>query len=356
MGILLLRSSGAGGGGIVDGQNYDFTSNDSIANAPHQEWVADAVNAGTTGTHFTRSGWTQLFATLSDWLHSTDRTRNNAKALKYDGKLQGEGLGPGGNCRGSYQFDVGAGGWRELYVSLNVYWAVNASYPNFQWKMFRFQQQADAGGPEVTDGGGLNAYMTNSVDGTEMPFSTFVTPDGQIVLFPGTGRAPQNGWFRMEIYMRENTVAGTADGLLRVRITNASGTVVQNIVSSNRKYRGASDTANVFRYFIWQLYGGNASDPGGSGVTVPGNTDWGDSIWHMDDFCIQHAAAGEVSPYRRVEISDGVSEPVLQPWVPAGVSGTSRRIKAHLGHLSAFAGCTLREFSDATTVVTTRSL
>lgn len=356
MGRLVTRTSVvAAGGSLTDGADYNFTSNDSISAVPVAEWLgglSGVIDGGTPGVHFTRASWTELGATTSNWQWSTTRTRNRTRTLYYDGAARGEALGPGGNCRGSYQYDTGASGLTELYVSVNVYWQVNPSYPNFQWKMWRLQQQTDGGGPEVVDGNRPSAYQTNSVDGTEMPLVTFTTTPNDVALFPGTGRFPQNGWARAELYIKENTTPGATDGLFRFRVTNASGTVLHNIVSTNRCWRGSGDNSNPFRYFIWQLYGGNASDGGGSGVTVPGNTDWGDSIWFMDDFYIAKNN-GAQSPLRRVEISDGASEPVLQPFAAAGNSGTARRIVLNKGHLSTFTGCTLREYSDATTVVTT---
>jgi hypothetical protein len=183
-------------GELIDGQSYSFTSNDSIAAPPTVEFLGalgGVIDGGTPGEHFTRANWAMLDPRgRSNWQWSTTRTRNRSRTLYYDGVARGEGLGADGNCRGSYQYDVGPGGWKELYVSPSVYWQVNPSYPNFQWKTFRLQTVMDGAVPEVREGEegtyahDPQAYMSNSVDGTEMPFSTFTIP----TIREGCGPAP----------------------------------------------------------------------------------------------------------------------------------------------------------------------
>ena len=353
MGVLILRSSVAPPA-VSDGASYSFTSNVSISAPPSYEWLggnAGVIDAGTNGVHFTRSGWTQLFTTLSDWLWSTSRTLSRTKSLMYDGELQGET----GNARGTYQHDVGATGWGEIYTSCNYYWQMVPNQTDCQWKIMRWQQQTDAGGPEVVDGNRPSAYIAAPQVNDDFFLNNFVTGGaGDTTLYFSPAAAPttpHNTWIRIETYMKENSTPGTADGLFRCKVTRCSdGVALWTASSSNRIWRGASDNSNPFRYLIRQNYFGN-------GAGINGNV-WEDSVLFMDDMFHSWTAPGSTGGQRRIELinasthASATLQPAIQEWTAA--SGTSRTVKLNLpANYASFSGCYLVEFDDTNSVVTT---
>lgn len=371
MPVLILRSPASkyatAAGALIDGASYNFTSNDSIS-APPTVWFGGGKNgiidAGTPDAVFLPTDWNRLSGSSNcNWKWKTDRLRNRSRALRYSGQEQGE---PAGNARGTMQYRVTAG-YQELYLSYNFYWQIHPSFNDVQWKMFRHLTTTDHdgstdngfGSPEVVDGNSPSAYWSNSTLRDNSPYSQFtaINPNWTFgdswnsAAYNNAGVAPQNGWYRLEHYFRENSNTSTSDGVGTLKFTNTSGTTTVSLSTTNRLYRGPNDYSQAtrpFKYFVLQNYFGN------SGGTSPGGNEWGDSIIWFDDPYIATAVTGGVSPLRRVEISDGVSEPVIQKITAA--SGTSRTIELNLGHLATFSGCTLREYSDATTVVTTVSL
>jgi len=356
--------SGGGGGGstLTDNTSIQLTSSVS-GTLPSFEFLGGAtgaINTGTLNTHFTKSGWTQLFATLSDWYYSNTRTLSRAQSLVYDPAARGESSS---NARGSYQFDVGASGSTDVYRSRNYYWQCNASFSGVQFKTDRWQTITDhtgGGGPEVVDGYPPSCYDTSSAARDNMPFSNFTadpgyvggstnSPYSQAVLNTVDGY-PQNIWVRDQMYTKENSTPGTANGIYNRKIrdiTNAGASYNFTVNSTNRIYRGTNDNANPFRYLIFQLYFGN-------GPTTPNGNDWGDTIFYIDDMYISYSSNGTAR--RRVELINAstpgsANKFVVQPSTKSGITVTTTVNLGYIG--TGQSGLYIVEYDETDTVITT---
>jgi len=345
------------GGAIVDGANYSFTSNVSISAPPSYEWLGGSggnIDSGTPGSIWSRSGWRILFTPYSQWRWSSSRTLSRTLTLSYDGTAEGET----GNARGSYHHDIGATGWGEMYSSCNYYWQMIPNQTQCQWKIMRWQTQTDhtgGGGPEVVDGYGPSAYIAAPQLNDDFFLNNFFTGGaGGSTLYFSPAAAPtipHNTWIRIETYMKENSPAGTANGLFRCKVTRCSdGAVLWTASSSNRIWRGSSDPADVFRYLIYQNYFGN-------GAGINGNV-WENSVIFMDDLFHSWVAPGSTGGQRRIEMINAPThaaatlQPAIQEWTVG--SGTGRTVKLNKpANYPSFSGCYLVEFDNNNTVVTT---
>ncbi len=348
--IYVGGSLPASGGGIADGASYDYTSSQSLSAFPTQTFLRSDLAALGVGSTFAKANFEKLSnSSVCDWKGSTTGLRSGiAKHFRFDGTANGDL----GNARGTYGYDTGASGYERLYYRMTARWGINPTYSACQWKMFRHNCRTDhtgGPGPEVVDGNPPQAYWSNSTVRDNMPYSQF-TSDAPGWVFNNaytqaayntssdgwTVAAPQNQWFLLEHFFQENSNTSTSDGVGMIRMTLANGSDHITATTSNRLYRGPNDyskAAQPFRYFVMQNYFGNATDPNG----------FGESILDFYDLMVVPAPVGGASPLIFCDITDGVSDPVIQPWDPAGCSGTARRITANLGHLTSFSGCTLRE-------------
>jgi len=350
-------ASGGGGGSATDGSNYNLTSAQSITTAPSIEdlgGLGGPIASGTNNTHFTRSGWVELYAGLSDWYYSNGQTLNRSLSLLYDGAARGESTSPGGNARGTYQFDVGAAGWKKCFRTIYYYW--NWPHPSAtqtQWKLQRWQQQMDGSQPEVVDGNRPSGYMSSHQNYDNFFFNVYATGgagDTSSINDLPAHVVPRNSWFRFDNYMEENSVPSAADGVIRLTMTEISNpSNTWTINKTNVQFRGPSDNSNVFRYAIYQNYLGNSAELFGP---------WEDSTIYMENLMIQWLAAadsGSTLTYWEMTDASTVAASskagVVQRWVSR--SGTSCVVRIDKGHWSSTSGKYLLERNAATGAVIT---
>jgi hypothetical protein len=335
-------SSSSSSGGAADGATYSFTSPVSASAPPSKEFLGGSggvIVSGTTNTAFSRTGWTKLSgSTVADWYYNTTRSLNRSKSLVYDGAARGEVDTPGGNARGSQQYDTGASGFKKLSTSVWYYW----DWPHLdatqtQWKIMRWQTEDDPPGPQVVDCVRPSAYLSSHQSYTNTFFSVFSTVaaacDQQTTFSSGAQLMPRNGWFKLVTYVQENTPAGTANGAFRVQVTEyANPANTWTINSTNRIFRTATDNSNVFRYPVFQNYLGNSLGLYGA---------WENSLIYMDDMYMGWVTSLSDTLYRVEMIDTGNIATASHPGVIQAItaaSGTAWSVTLNAGYWSSVTG------------------
>lgn len=252
MGVLVLRSS-AVPATVADGATITRTG-PSASLPTTVEFLGGSggiIESGTNGVHFTRSGWSQLFASLSDWQYSTANPLSRTKTLRFDTAVTGDG-------RGTYFFDHGTSGVSEEYTSCN-YYCDRGSATQMQWKVKRLMPNED-----TTDATLPSWYVAAWYNGPGSFINHWST--GQSATDYLTSDIPTNTWVRVETWTVISNPAGTANGSIRVKVTNLStgSTILDNTLSSIIT-RGSGDP--VSRYHTMQNYLGNES-PGGTRIFI----------------------------------------------------------------------------------------
>lgn len=251
------------------------------------EWLGGlggVIDSGTNGVHFTRTNWSQLYASLSDWNWSTSRTLSRSKSLLFDAQATGDG-------RGTYFFDHGASGISEEYFSCNYYWEVPSAIISggggLQWKIRRGHFDVD-----VVDAQDPSWYTSSNRGGVALFLAVFNqdathTPDTIVPgyhFLAGGPRPPENTWMRVETWTKVNSPAGTANGTWRLKITNLStGATVCDETFTGLNFVGNSPAVSNLRYCVMQNFLGNS--------TI-GGPDHGDAKIWMDDVYIASVASG----------------------------------------------------------------
>jgi len=334
-----------GGSALVDGGSFSFTSNDSNAAPATREFLGGLtgpIQSGTTGTHFTRTNWTQLFATLSDWTYDTGNQLHSRrpKSLFFNPAANGE-VEEG---RGTYFYDNGASGFIEEYYSCYYYITMN----NFttQWKARRWNWEAD-----VVDNRQPQGYTAAHI-ANPIFLNVFGDPGGNypsinpgVYYIPdesGTYSYPVNQWFRFETWVKINTT-GNLDGTFRLKLTLVpSGTVQFDSTKTGIRWRDYSSTSNPFRYSVIQNYFGN-------------NTSATSCRARMQDLYISSVSSG-TGAFRRVELINASTPAAATKSVIQGYtkSGTTVNIgSVNLGYITETSGLYLVEYSASNSVVTT---
>jgi len=227
----------------------------------------------------------------------------------------------------------------EIYTSAVEYWDKPANITQLQWKVYRWGYIAD-----VNDGAVPNCYLSNWYAGPGDFFSIL----GSTFSYLNNQLNEPGMWVRIETFRKMSTGTGVADGVFRVRITNANTGAVITDETLTGRIDYPTGQNNRYRYFMVQHYLGNASPN-------PGQKDHGDATIDLDDLYISHTHGGNSGAYARVEVSDGVHAPFIQPFSSWGdqqivISGLNQ------GALSALSGATLRVYNSSNTVVHTETL
>jgi hypothetical protein len=346
--LYTSSSSSSSSGGAADGATYSFTSPVSASAPPSKEFLggsAGPIASGTNNTAFSRTGWTKLSnSTTADWYFSTVRSLNRSKSLLYDGAARGESTAPGGNARGTQQYDTGASGYKKLHRSTWYYWNwPHLDATNTQWKIQRWQHQTDhtgGGGPDVVDCYPPSAYVSSAQIHDNTPFSIFtengtgpVTCDQAGLNTTSSQFVPRNAWFRLDTYMQENTPAGTGNGTYRIKVTEyATPSNTWTVTSTNRVWRGTLDVSDVYRYAIYQNYLGNSAELYGP---------WEESVIYIDDLYMGWVTSLSDTLYRVEMIDTNNIATATHPGVIQDItaaSGTAWSVTLNAGHWSTVTG------------------
>lgn len=232
------------------------------------ESLRSNIEAGTTGQVLSKTGWLR-----SDWAdydygssgprYSNDSAHSGSQSIRcsYNG---------GGNCAFAYDMpDVAPG--QRFYAT---WWAKYSGGNNGQWKMFRASE-----GLTIVDGNQqLNAYNWYNDDPIYVQQQNVLHPSRpaqRSLWYGGLYPTSDNTWHRIELDYVAGA-AGTANGVVTVRVTKENGT----ISSATDSDANTHPDGGSWRYAIWQNYLGN-------GITGVNN------IW-LDDLYVQYNTPARV--------------------------------------------------------------
>jgi hypothetical protein len=255
-------------GTITDGNNLIITGSNLGVNNLSFEWLGAAIEAGATGSAFSRTKWLNGYS-YSQSVYSTDQAHSGTKSLKAGPYTISSGYG--GDLRYNGQ-TVGPN--TDLFMS---WWVRRTHSSNGQWKMLRISNIND-----VVD----HAYEQVWFNWDNGYGSQLFTRSGAVDCTQGGGTCDygaayyqeDNTWIRYDFIMHTSTAGGTNGSYTETMYNPGSAPSVHTKTGVQNW-----DSSQQYAWYIFQNYACNG---------ISSQTDW------MDDIFIQGGTQA------RVEIGD----------------------------------------------------
>jgi hypothetical protein len=256
-------------GTITDGNSLTITGSSFGTSSLSFEWLGAAIEAGATGSTFSRTNWLNGYA-YSKSVYATDQAHSGSKSLKAG--PYSESSGYGGDLRYNGQ---AVGPDTDLFMS---WWVRRTHSGSGQWKMLRLSDTNDIVDHAYEqvwfnwDNGYGSQLFTRSS-------STDCTQGGGTCDYGVTYYQVDSTWIRYDLKMHTSTAGGT-NGSYTVTMYRPGSAAVTHSASGIQNWNAAG---HQYDWYLFQNWTGN-------GVTS--QTDW------MDDIFIQGGTQA------RVEIGD----------------------------------------------------
>lgn len=337
----VLSGAPAGGGSIVDGGTYNFTSSLNESGLPSIQHLKSTIESAAADTALynisalSSAGWINPNGT-----ESVDARRTQIKTDNFWSGTKSFKM-PSSTTNGIHAVAWNKGSTiSNIYISWMVYYELNGATAG-QWKMLRFHNL-----DLVTDDASPNiyAYLANWL-GSPGDFFSTNGPSGTRYLsdFSATPNLPVAGaWYRQEVWFVPNT-PGSSDGLFwckTTRMSDGATTCLVNMTDHRIYNPGESDRISRV---VFQNYFGNGDFDNGTAGPVNG---WMDSIFVSDG-----TSAGGAS---RIELGDASTHDacvIKEPQILTTKSGTSRAFTIKQGAHSNLTGKYIYEWDASNSLV-----
>lgn len=244
--ILATFASSVVAAPSVTGASGTFSSGSTVtvsgsgfgSNTANQEWTGPAIEAGTSGSLFSRTNWSGA----NDWspvTYKTDAAHSGSKSL-------GVCVDTSNNWNGliTYALPDPVNPSDRFYIS---WWARKNGSNSGQWKMLRLSGQ------------------DTIVDGSEeMVLFNWLQSSTQLVVDPGTSNdqtfypgsvyvAGDSNWYRQELIVQASSANGNNGQATILR----SGTGSLASYSTPSTVKTHTSSGNTYSYILFQNYMGN---------------------------------------------------------------------------------------------------